>query len=111
MKFVKITTEQVVAEDDAEALIELMRLATDQAAGLLTVYDSLVASVNTDLSAANPYTTLYLWNNGATGTVNFDDVQVANTYNGPVGAGANPLPGPAVTQHDLEEMFGGETAS
>jgi hypothetical protein len=40
MKFVKITTEQVVdarqvvAEDDAEALIELMRLATDQAAGL-----------------------------------------------------------------------------
>jgi hypothetical protein len=47
MKFVKITTEQVVAEDDAEALIELMRLATDEAAGLLTVYDSLVASVNT----------------------------------------------------------------
>jgi hypothetical protein len=47
MKFVKITTEQVVAEDDAEALIELMRLATDQAAGFLTVYDSLVASVNT----------------------------------------------------------------
>jgi hypothetical protein len=47
MKFVKITTEQVVAEDDAEALIELMRLATDQAAGLLTVYDSVVASMNT----------------------------------------------------------------
>jgi hypothetical protein len=47
MKFVKITTEQVVAEDDAEALIELMKLATDQAAGLLTVYDSVVASMNT----------------------------------------------------------------
>jgi hypothetical protein len=47
MKFVKITTEQVVTEDDAEALIELMRLATDQAAGLLTVYDSVVASMNT----------------------------------------------------------------
>jgi hypothetical protein len=47
MKFVKITTEQVVAEDDAEALIELTRLATDQAAGFLTVYDSVVASVNT----------------------------------------------------------------
>jgi hypothetical protein len=47
MNYVKITTEQVVAEDDAEALIELMKLATDQAAGLLTVYDSVVASVNT----------------------------------------------------------------
>ena len=47
MKFVKITTEQVVAEDDAEALIELMKLATDQAAGFLTVYDSVIASMNT----------------------------------------------------------------
>jgi hypothetical protein len=47
MNYVKITTEQVVAEDDAEALIELMRLATDQAAGLLTVYDSVVASMIT----------------------------------------------------------------
>jgi hypothetical protein len=47
MKFVKITTEQVVAEDDAETLIELMQLATGQAAGFLTVYDSVVASVNT----------------------------------------------------------------
>jgi hypothetical protein len=49
-----------------------------------------VASVNADLSAANPYSTLYLWNNGATGTANFDDVQVANTQSGPVGAGATP---------------------
>jgi hypothetical protein len=32
-----------VAEDDAETLIELMKLATDQAAGFLTVYDSVVA--------------------------------------------------------------------
>jgi hypothetical protein len=47
MNYVKITTEQVVAEDDAEALIELMKFATDQAAGLLTVYDSVVASMNT----------------------------------------------------------------
>jgi hypothetical protein len=37
MNYVKITTEQVVAEDDAGALIELMKVATDQAAGLLTV--------------------------------------------------------------------------
>jgi hypothetical protein len=47
MKFVKITTEQVVAEDDAEALIELMKLAMDRVAGFLTVYDSLVVRMNT----------------------------------------------------------------
>jgi hypothetical protein len=49
-----------------------------------------VATVNTDLSVTNPYSRLYLWNNGATGTVYIDDTQVANTYNGPVGAGATP---------------------
>jgi hypothetical protein len=47
MKFVKITTEQVVAEDDAEALIELIKLATDRVAGFLAVYDSLVVRMNT----------------------------------------------------------------
>jgi hypothetical protein len=47
MKFVKITTEQVVAEDDAEAVTELMNVAVAGVAELLTVYDSVVASVNT----------------------------------------------------------------
>jgi hypothetical protein len=47
MNYVKITTEQVVAEEDAEALIELMKVATDRVAGLLTVYDSVVASMIT----------------------------------------------------------------
>jgi hypothetical protein len=47
MTFVKITTEQVVAEDDAEAVTELMNVAVAGVAELLTVYDSVVASVNT----------------------------------------------------------------
>jgi hypothetical protein len=47
MKFVKITTEQVVAEDVAAVATELMKLATDRVAGLLTVYDSLVVRMNT----------------------------------------------------------------
>jgi hypothetical protein len=47
MKFVKITTEQVVAEDDAEAVTELMNVAVAGVAERLTVYDSVVASVNT----------------------------------------------------------------
>jgi hypothetical protein len=47
MNYVKITTEQIVAEDDAEVATELMKLATDRVAGLLTVYDSLVVSMNT----------------------------------------------------------------
>jgi hypothetical protein len=47
MKFVKITTEQVVAEDDAEAVTELMNVAVAGVAEQLTVYDSVVASVNT----------------------------------------------------------------
>jgi hypothetical protein len=47
MNYVKITTEQVVAEDDAEAVTELMNVAVAGVAELLTVYDSVVASVNT----------------------------------------------------------------
>jgi hypothetical protein len=47
MNYVKITTEQVVAEDDAEVVTELMNVAVAGVAELLTVYDSVVASVNT----------------------------------------------------------------
>jgi hypothetical protein len=53
MNYVKITTEQVVAEDDAEELIELMKVATDWVAGLLTVYDSVVASISLDRKACS----------------------------------------------------------
>ena len=56
-----------------------------------------VASTNTDLSATNPYSRLYLWNNGPAGSVYVDDVQVSTSNNGPVGAGAAALPGPAVS--------------
>lgn len=56
-----------------------------------------VAAANADLSATNAYARMYLWNNGPAGTVYMDDAQVAASYNGPVGAGAGPLPGPAVS--------------
>jgi hypothetical protein len=45
-----------------------------------------VGSVNADLSAAQPYSRLILWNNAAVGTISMDDIRVANTLGGPVGA-------------------------
>lgn len=56
-----------------------------------------IGSVNADLSVAQPYSRLALWNNGATGTVFMDDIRVANTYSGPTGVGATPLPIPTNT--------------
>jgi len=64
-----------------------------------------IAKTNTDLSATNAYSQLYLWNNGAAGTVYMDDIQVANTSSGPVGAGAAPLPAPAVTLNPTNLTF------
>jgi hypothetical protein len=62
-----------------------------------------VGSVNADLSAAQPYSRLLLANDGAVGTVYFDDVKVANTLNGPVGAGGSP-PGPTATSISTATM-------
>lgn len=55
-----------------------------------------VGSLDADFSAANPYSRLYLWNNGAAGTVYMDDAQVSSGYNGPVGQAASPTPTPSV---------------
>jgi len=67
-----------------------------------------IGKVDTDLSATNAYSQLYLWNNGAAGTVYMDDVQVANTSSGPVGAGAA---GPAVSLSPTSMTFGSQQVS
>jgi Abnormal spindle-like microcephaly-assoc'd, ASPM-SPD-2-Hydin len=55
-----------------------------------------VGSVTGDFSATNPYARLWLFNTPAGGSVYMDDVKVAAGAIGPTGAGAGPLPGPAV---------------
>src|SRR5207249_1351840 len=47
---------------------------------------------NADLSAAQAYARLYLWNSPALGTVYLDDIKVANAYNGPTGTVTPPTP-------------------
>ena len=90
---------------------EVQANETSAGHGQVWLNGSSVASVNTDLSATNPISQVYLWNNGATGTVNMDDVQVANAYNGPIGAGAAPLPGPGVSLSPTSLTFASQTVS
>jgi hypothetical protein len=52
-----------------------------------------VGSVTGDLSTPDPYSRLYLWNNGAAGTAYVDDVAVTATPNG---TAAGPPPPPPV---------------
>jgi len=70
---------------------------TSTGTGQVWLNGTSVGTVNADLSVTNPISQLYLWNNGAAGTVYMDDIQVSNAYNGPVGAGATPLPAPKVS--------------
>jgi Abnormal spindle-like microcephaly-assoc'd, ASPM-SPD-2-Hydin len=70
-----------------------------------------VGKVDTNLSVTNAYSQLYLWNNGSAGTVYMDDVKVANAYNGPVGAGAAPLPTPAVNLSPSGLNFASQTVN
>jgi hypothetical protein len=67
-----------------------------------------VASANANLAATNAYSRLYLWNNGPAGRVYMDDAQVASGLNGPVGAGAGPLPGPNVSLSPSSVVFAGQ---
>ncbi len=66
--------------------------ANQAAAGHAEVWlnGTSVAQADADLSVTNAYSQLYLWNNGASGTIYYDDVKVADAYSGPVGAGAAP---------------------
>ena len=64
-----------------------------------------IGTASGDLSAANGFSRLYLWNQ-ATGTVFYDDVKVANAYNGPVGG----APAPAVSLSPPSLSFGNQNA-
>jgi hypothetical protein len=61
-----------------------------------------VGFVNADLSNANPLARLILYD-AAVGTMYFDDVVVANVYNGPT------LPAPALQMHPSSLNFGSQT--
>jgi hypothetical protein len=61
----------------------------------LSLDGTVIGSVDGDLSTPDPYERLYLWNQPNPGSVWFDDVRVAGSPIGPVGAGAAPLPGAA----------------
>lgn len=56
--------------------------ATEATAGHGEVWlnGTSIASTNGDYLVANPYSRLFLWNNGAIGTVYFDDVKVTNSH-------------------------------
>lgn len=67
-----------------------------------------VGRVDGDLSTPDPYSRLYLWNQPATGTVWFDDVEVANAPIGPIGAGAANQPPPQATLSPATLGFGSQ---
>ncbi len=56
----------------------------------------VAAGTNGDFSAADRYSRLLLWNSGAAGTVDFDDVEVASTPSGSHGSGGSGQSGPAL---------------
>lgn len=62
-----------------------------------------VGTLNEDLSTANPYSRMMLFNDGIT-TVYYDDIIVSDTYNGPV----NTTPTPAATLDPATVPFGNQ---
>jgi len=77
---------------DAWYCAEVRMSAVAAGRGEIWLNGTSIGSVDTDLSAAQPYSQLYLWNTATVGTIFYDDVKVTHSYNGPVGAGATPLP-------------------
>ena len=73
--------------------------------GQIWLNGTSVGTVDGDLSAANPYATLQLWNE-VTGTIYFDDVAVRNSFNGLVGA---PPPAPAFSPSPASLTFASQT--
>src|SRR3954470_8016635 len=68
-----------------------------------------VGSVSGDLATPDPYGRLYLWNQPSAGTVWFDDVRVASTLGGPVGAAAANRPPGQLTLAPSTLAFGSQT--
>lgn len=69
----------------------------------------LVGSVDGDLGTPGLYSRFYLWNQAGAGTVWFDDVEVADSPIGPVGAGTADLPGPQESLSPSTLDFGSQT--
>jgi Cep192 domain 4/Abnormal spindle-like microcephaly-assoc'd, ASPM-SPD-2-Hydin len=68
-----------------------------------------VGSVTGDLSTPDPYSRIYLWNQSAAGSVSFDDVQVASSPSGPVGAALGALPSAQLRLSSSSLTFGSQT--
>ena len=68
--------------------VEVLANEATAGTGQLWLNGVSVGTVNNDLSTTTAYSRLYLWNNAMVGTVYVDDVAVAGSYNGPVGASA-----------------------
>ena len=106
-----LTTARDLVLADRWYCAELQLVETTTGRVELWLNGQSVLSTNADLSASNAYSRLQLWNNGATGTVSFDDARVASSSSGPVGRGAQPLPGPAVAISPTSVAFGDQAVT
>ncbi len=68
-----------------------------------------VGTVDGDLGTPDPYSRVYLWNQPTAGNVWFDDVKVAATQIGSVGAGDGHLPGPGASLSPTTAGFGAQS--
>ncbi|HET7037001.1 MAG TPA: N,N-dimethylformamidase beta subunit family domain-containing protein, partial [Thermomicrobiaceae bacterium] len=76
---------------------EVLVNETSSGQGQVWLNGTSLGTVTGDLSAANPYSRLILFNNAYIGDAHFDDVLVSASYSAPVGAGSAPLPIPVVS--------------
>ncbi len=100
-----------LVQADTWYCLEVRASETTAGRGEAWLNGTSLGTVDADLSVAQPYSQLYLWNNPAAGTVYFDDVQVADAPSGPVGAGAAPLPAPAVSLSPANVVFGDQAVN
>ncbi|HZC06970.1 MAG TPA: N,N-dimethylformamidase beta subunit family domain-containing protein, partial [Ktedonobacterales bacterium] len=79
--------------------VEVLSNETTSGQGEVWLNGNPAASVNADLSTSSAYSQLALYSD-AVGSVYFDDIQVANTYNGPIG-GTSSAPAVSLTPSSL----------
>jgi F5/8 type C domain/Abnormal spindle-like microcephaly-assoc'd, ASPM-SPD-2-Hydin len=72
-----------VLSPDTWYSVEIQDTQTSNGHGEVWLNGSSIGTVNGDLSMSNPYARLMLYNSAA-GDIYFDDVRVANTYNGTI---------------------------
>ncbi len=81
--------------------LEIQDTQTTSGQGQVWLNGTSIGSVNADLSNANPYARLMLFDS-AVGTFYFDDVVVSNLYNGPV------VPSPTININPSSVNFGNQ---